>query len=418
MLRTLRAFAIVALPLLAAGCHDDEKLNLADLSNNNGLFRRYGAIGTSISSGLQSGGINDSTQREAFSFLLAGQADANFNYPRLFGRGCPAPLVNNVTQARVGGGAANGCDLRYPPLPTNLNNVAVPGLDVADIFSNTASPLTTYERLQTFFLGGQTPWNALRRAQPTFITIEVGANDVLGGVVSRPNPGDPDSVTTAADFIADYAEFADSVDVLNATVVAFTIPDVTSIPFTSTGTVYWCLKTGLCPGVPVQFPANVTISNSCAPATAIPGSKGDSILVPWTIGVAGILAASAPPFPPFTLDCTNTQQVVTPAEYANIRNTTEEMNDYIVATAADRGWLVADANAILAGLRASGQVPAFPGLGAVSSGGSVNFGPYFSLDGFHPSRCTHEVVANAVIDLLNTQRGTTIPNVPLFPGCP
>jgi lysophospholipase L1-like esterase len=418
MLRFLRAFAIVALPL-AAGCYDDERLEPADLSNNNGLFQRYAAIGTSISSGLQSGGINDSTQRQSFTFLVARQANGGFNYPRLFGRGCPAPLTNNVNQTRVGGASAAGCDLRYPPLPTSLNNVAVPGLNVVDIFDNNASPLSTYERLQTFFLGGQTPWNALRRAQPTVITIEVGSNDVLGGVTSRPNPGNPDSVTPAPEFIAAYEEFADSVDALGATVVAFTIPDVTSIPFASTGTVYWCLKTGLCGQPAAPFPPTFTVSNNCAPNAAIPGSKGDSILVPWTIGVAGLLGAANPAGPvPFALDCANDQLVVTPAEYGNLRNTTETINDYIVQTAADRGWLLADANAILAALRASGAVPPFPDIAPALTGGSVGFGPYFSLDGFHPSACTHQVVANAVIDLLNTERDTEIPSVDPIAGCP
>lgn len=418
MLRSFRAFAIVALPLLA-GCYDDERLQPTDLSNNNGLFLRYAAIGTSISAGMQSGGINDSTQRRSFPFMLAGQADANFNYPSMFGRGCPAPLTNNVTQARVGGGAANGCDLRYPPLPTNLNNVAVPGLNVEDIFSNLATPVSTYERLQMFFLGGQTPWNALRRVQPTFITIEVGANDVLGGVTSRPNPGNPDSVTPVAVFTEEYAEFADSVDVLGATVVAFTIPDVTTIPFASTGTVYWCLKTGLCGQPAAPFPPNFTVSNSCAPNAAIPGSKGDSILVPWTIGVAGLLGAGNPAGPvAFNLDCSDDQMVVTADEYRNIRTTAEALNAFIVQTASDRGWLLVDANAILAELRASGAVPVFPDVTPAFGGGSVGFGPYFSLDGFHPGACTHQVVANAVIELLNEERGTSMPAVEPIAGCP
>jgi hypothetical protein len=411
MLRFFRAFAIVALPF-AAGCYDDERLEPADLSNNNGLFQRYAAIGTSISSGFQSAGINDSTQRQSFPFLVAQQANAGFNYPSLFGRGCPAPFTNNVTQARVGGGSASSCDLRYPPLPTSLNNVAVPGLNAEDIFSNIATPISTYERLQTFFLGGQTPWNALRRAQPTIITIEVGANDVLGGVVAS-TPGNPDSITTVPVFTAAYEEFADSVDVLGATVVAFTVPDVTSIPFVSTGSVYWCLKNGVCPGVPAGgFPPGFTVTNACAPGAAVPGAKGDSILVPWTIGVAGLLGAGNPAGPvPFTLDCANDQLVVTPSEYANIRNTTLALNNYITQTAADRGWLLVDANAILAALRATGQVPPFPNLAPALAGGSVDFGTYFSLDGFHPAAPTHRIVADSVIALLNRERGTSIPLV-------
>ena len=127
----------------------------------------------------------------SFAFLVAQQGGAAFGYPSIFGRGCPAPLTNNVTQTRVGGGSASGCDLRSVPVPTTLNNVAVPGMQVVDVFSNTASAVSTYERLQTFFLGGQTPWDALKRTQPTFVSIELGANDVLGALLASGNPGKP-----------------------------------------------------------------------------------------------------------------------------------------------------------------------------------------------------------------------------------
>ncbi len=411
MLRRLRAFALLALPLVSA-CWDNQELNSPDLSNNNGLFQRYAAIGTSISAGFQSAGINDSTQRRSFAFLVAQQGGAAFGYPSIFGRGCPAPLTNNVTQTRVGGGSASGCDLRSVPVPTTLNNVAVPGMQVVDVFSNTASAVSTYERLQTFFLGGQTPWNALKRTQPTFVSIELGANDVLGALLASGNPGNPDSITPIPVFESVYSEFADSVDGLDAAVVVATIPDVTVIPYASSGTIYWCLKNGVCPGVPANPAfANVTVSNACAPGTAIPGSKGDSILVPWTIGVAGVLASTQPPFTPFALDCANTAQVVTPEEFANMRNTTDALNQFIVSEATTRGWTVVDANAILAQLRATGQVPLFPDVSQVPTGGSVLFGPYFTLDGFHPSNATHAVIADSVIAAVNRDHGTSIPLV-------
>lgn len=413
MYRRLWAFALLTLPL-AGACWDNQELNSPDLSNNNGLFQRYAAIGTSISAGFQSAGINDSTQRRSFPFLVAQQGGAAFGYPSIFGRGCPAPFTNNVTQARVGGGSATGCDLRSVPIPTTLNNVAVPGLAVEDIFSNTATPISTYERLQTFFLGGQTPWNALKRTEPTFVSIEIGANDVLGGILSAGNPGNPDSVTPIPVFEAAYAEFADSVDALGAVVLAATVPDVTVIPYVSSGTVYWCLKTGLCPGVPAGgFPATFTVTNACAPNAAIPGSKGDSILVPWTIGVAGLLGASNPAGPvPFNLDCANTNQVVTPEEYANVRNATDAFNQFITAQASARGWTLVDANAILGQLRATGGIPPFPDLSQVPTGGSVGFGPWFSLDGLHPSSALHEVIADSAITAINRDHGTTIPLVP------
>ena len=213
-------------------------------------------------------------------------------------------------------------------------------------------------------------------------------------------------------FADNYTKFADSVATLNTKVVAFTIPDVTLIPYTSRGSTYWCLKTGAC-GFPAQFPPTVTVDNNCAPNAAIPGSKGDSVLVPWTIGVAGLLRASSPPFTPFALDCSNTLQVVTPAEYAYVRNTTDQMNQLIRDQAALHGWALVDVGQILVQLQVQdGGIPAFPSLAAVPTGGSINFGNWFSLDGFHPSSATHRVVADSMIAVVNRFFTTEIPAVP------
>ncbi len=409
-----RRFRLIALALPAlAGCRTAETLNPPDLSNNNGLFTRFVSIGTSISAGFQSAGINDSTQQRSFQVLVARQAGASFFWPSLNARGCPPPLTNNVSQARVGGGTANTCDLRALPIPYNIGNLAVPGLTAPDLFTNTGSELSTYERLQTFFLGGQTPWNAVKAAQPTLLSIEIGASDMSGALLTTVNPGNPDSVTSFPEFAANFTRFADSVATLNTKVVAFTVPDVTKTPYTSRGSTYWCLKTGACPGVPAQLPANYTVLNNCAPNAAIPGSKGDSVLVPATIGVAALLRASAPPFTPFTLDCSNDLLVVTPAEYANVRNTTDQMNALIRSESTARGWALVDAGAIFAQLQTQGTgILPFPSLAAVPTGGSINFGEWFSLDGFHPSSATHRVIADSTIAVINRTFDTQIPALP------
>ena len=408
MFRRFR-LAVLVLPIVA-GCFTSETLDAPDLSNNNGLFTRFVAIGTSISAGLQSAGINDSTQQRSFQVLVAEQAGASFARPSLNMPGCPAPFVNNVTQERVGGSTAPPCSLRETPIPYQVGNLAVPGLTTPDLFTNVGSPTSTYERLQVFFLGGQTPWNAVKAADPTFLSIEIGSSDVIGAVSSLPDPGDPDSITPYPVFAENYTRFADSVATLNAKVIAFTIPDVTQIPYTSRGSTYWCLKTGLCPGVPVSFPANYTVSNNCAPGAAVPGAKGDSILVPWTIGVAGLLRASSPPFTPFTLDCSNTDQVVTPEEFAYVRTTTEQMNQLIRDQAAAHGWALVEAGDVFASLAPG--IPPFPDLSTVPTGGNINFGPYFSLDGFHPSSTTHRVIADAMIAKINEVYDTQIPLLP------
>ena len=403
-----RRFRLIALALpVLAGCYSNEQLDPPDLSNNDGLFTRFVAIGTSISSGFQSAGINDSTQQRSFEVLVAQQAGAAFSYPGLNTPGCPAPFTNNVTQARVGGAGATACALRTTPIPQHLGNLAVPGLTTPDLFTNTGSPTSTYEQLALFFLGGQTPWNAVKAANPTFLSIEIGSSDVIGSVTTTSNPGDSATITPYPVFEENYTKFADSVATLNTQAIAFTIPDVTLTPYTSRGTTYWCLKTGFCPGVPAApFPANFTVNNNCAPNAAVPGSKGDSVLVPWTVGVVAILRVSQGA-PPFELDCSNSAMVVTPAEYAYIRNTTDAMNQLIRSTAAAKGWSLVEASEVFAEMAPG--IPPFPDLSQVPLGGSIGFGPYFSLDGFHPSSAAHDVIANAMIRKINEDFETSIP---------
>jgi hypothetical protein len=410
--------AALALAAALAGCVEDQSAAdlRPDLSNNGGLFQRYVALGTSISSGLQSGGINDSTQREAFPVLVARQANASFFYPKLNGRGCPAPIVNNTTTppTRVGNQPpTTPCELRTVPLPPRLNSLAVPGMQIADFFSNTATPISTYEQLQIFFLGGQIPVQALMEAQPTFVTLEIGSNEVLGALLASNNAGNPDSIFPVAQFELLYERLADSLDKLGARVIATNVPDVSVAPYASAGQTWWCLKTGLCPGVAAGgFPPNFTVSNNCAPRTPLtPTGKGDSILVPWTKGIPRLVAAITPPNPPVTLDCSQDSIMVLPAEYAALRNAKRDYNDAIQRVATAHGWDVVDFDAMLRERQAAGLVPLFPDLSAALTGGPVKFGPYFSLDGFHPAEPAHRLVADSVIALVNRRYGGTIPFV-------
>ena len=78
---------------------------------------------------------------------------------------------------------------------------------------------------------------------------------------------------------------------------------------------------------------------NCAPAAAVPGSKGDSILVPWPVGIPQILQAQLYPAgsPQNTLDCA-TDPVVSPSEYANLRNAVLGYNGYISARRRLAAW--------------------------------------------------------------------------------
>jgi lysophospholipase L1-like esterase len=409
-LQRYTAALALALPLLA-GCHEDDPLNSPDLSTSNGLMQRYVSMGNSITAGFQSAGINDSTQHESYALLFADAANAPFFVPSLQGRGCPPPFTNNVTQERVGGGTAGTCDLRQDEILPYVSNVAVPGATTFSPLDNLI-PQANSNALTTFILGGRTQVQAMQDANPTFVSAWIGNNDVLGSLTNGANPGDPALITPQVVFESNYGQMLDAIEATGASAALIGVADVSVIPYTSRGATYWCLRTGLCPGVPAApFPPNFGVDVSCAPSAAVPTSSGELILVPWPVGVPKIAAAAqgAPAgIPETTLNC-DTDPVVDPTELAGLQSAVAGFNAYISAQAAARGMAYVDINAALLALVATGAIPPFPDLSAALSGGSVGFGPYFSLDGVHPSALAHQLVADSLASKVNQTFDTSIP---------
>jgi lysophospholipase L1-like esterase len=413
MNRTFFAASLLAVLGLASGCHSDDSLRPPPpppLPSGGAIFLRYVALGNSITAGFQSAGINDSTQRRSYASLLAAAMGTTFSYPSLFGRGCPPPFTNNVTQSRVGGGTATTCDLRVSN--STPNNLAVPGARATEILSNFGVPASSSNALTLLFLGGRTQLEAMQDQRPTFVSLWIGNNDVLGSLTNSANPGNPALITPNALFTAQYDSITDAIAAFaTAEAVLVGVADVTVIPYASSGATYWCLKTGACPGIPAAgFPPNFTVNNNCAPMAAIPSSKGDSVLVPWTVGVVRILTAAQPPFPATTVDCSVDSDVVLPAEFAALRNAVAGFNAHIQQVAANHGWAYFDPNPALLALRADPQkVAPFPDISQVSSGQPIRFGTMFTLDGVHPSSLAHRLIADSLASVINQSYGTTLP---------
>ena len=408
-LRYLAAFLGLALPL--AGCRHDDLLNAPDLSNNTGLLQRYVSMGNSITAGFQSAGITDSTQLQSYAVVFATQAKAPFFEPLLNKPGCPAPFDINSTNPphRLGGGGDTDCALREAtPLPY-VSNVAVPGVTSFGIESNT-SPFGGTNALTQFILGGRTQVKAMMDAHPTFVSVWIGNNDVLGSLTNGSNPGDPALVTPEPAFEANYGPILDSIQKVGAKAVLIGVSDVGLIPYASSGALYWCLYTGACTsqGIPkASFPPNFVVSNNCAPGP----TKGDSVLVPWTVGVPKISAAAAgaPVGPATTVDCSLDNEVVLPSEYKTLRTAVAGYDAYISAQAQQRGWAYVDINGLAAYKADPTKIASFPILPTPPSQPNVLFGSYYTLDGVHPSAAFHRIFTDSIISAVNRTYGTTIP---------
>jgi hypothetical protein len=295
-------------------------------------------------------------------------------------------------------------------VPSYLNNLAVPGTTVWAAVTNDSVSLLIdpfYSQLNTFVLAGRPMVSRMLEEQPTFVSVELGANDVLGALLDTLNPGNPLLVTPTAKFTAGYTEVVDSVAAAGPQgVVLFGVPDVTNIPFTSSGTIYFCLKTGACPGVPAGgFPPNYTVLPSCAPNSPTPGaSRSDSILVPWTVGIEKLLIAAQGIAQ--TLDCSDDAQVVTPTEFANMRSAVAAYNAFISTQATQHGWAYVDLDALLAAAKQdTSMIRPFPGLSTVQTNGIINFGKALSLDGFHPSNKADTLITQATVGAVNAKYG-------------
>src|SRR5439155_11775356 len=118
----------LSLALLAAACHQDELFSpLPPQYAGGAMFKRYVAIGNSITAGWQSGGINDSLQRLAYPVLVAAAMGGDrFYYPSLTAPGCPPPYTNIFMGARLGAGSTGTtCWLRSPNIPPYISNPGV-----------------------------------------------------------------------------------------------------------------------------------------------------------------------------------------------------------------------------------------------------------------------------------------------------
>ncbi|HET8712727.1 MAG TPA: SGNH/GDSL hydrolase family protein [Gemmatimonadales bacterium] len=417
MIRTNRvSAAALGLLLAAAACENDELNRPFSATPVDPLFARYVSMGNSITAGFQSGGINDSTQNQAYPRLLAQAMRSPFFVPLLSRPGCPPPYTNVFTQTRLTPtgfppSTSTSCYLRSIPAvpPPYVSNTAVPGARVSDVYTN-ATP--SANNLTQFILGGLTQIGMARKAQPTFVSLWIGNNDVLGAATNSTNGGDSTLITPVATFETEYEAALDSIENVGTEgAVLIGVANVTAIPYFSAGATYFAIKAGAVPGV--TFPALFTVSTNCAPiSSGIPGARGDSVLVPFPYGAALIGAAQAGAAR--NLDCADTvPQIVVPAELRKLVTTVTAYNAFISGEATARGWAYLDPNPSLDSLRTAPggtAVRAFPLLGQPCTANP--FGTAFSCDAVHPSAATHRLIATKLRLAINAAYSTAIPPIP------
>lgn len=381
-LRPIR-WGLLGLLLLVFGCHDEGLL--PPEPSGGALFARYVAIGNSITAGYQSGGINATLQQQAYPVLLAKAMGTPFNLPLLPDPGCPPPLVNILTGERLAGRSGDFCALRQVPPPRIINNMAVPGAKVIDVLTNLGEG-TSANTLTLLILGGRTQLEATADAQPTFVSVWIGNNDVLGAALA----GNTTLITPINTFQQRYRQVLDQLQAMGVRGgLLIGVANVTVIPHFSPGIAYAQAKQA------GAFPPTFDVADNCATTDAM-------ALVPFSYAFGTLLAAAAQG-QAVTLDCANDPRLISPAETATLIQTVEQYNRFIRQQADRLGWAYLDPNVKLLELKTQGQIPVFPNVTS-----SEPFGPYFSLDGVHPSAAAHRLVAQEAAAAINAIYDTNL----------
>lgn len=365
-------------------------------------FERYVSLGNSVTSGVQSDGINDSTQSRAYPVLLSAAFGAPaFAIPALAKPGCTAPLVSLIPPRYLGGDES-------PPPCAGLaagasgpfHNLAVPGYRVADLLTRpTITDPGDTRALQDLILPpGASAVQAMIALQPTFVTLWIGNNDVLAAALL----GQPGLATPVPEFAATFRETLDSIVATGADAAVANVPDPVSVPALLraprlSGVVDTLRLLGL---------TNITVANCDDKAgwfvsllAVAPALQGASVSIDCD-------AAD-----PFGADLILAGPGALVDEVAVLRAMVGAYNDSIARAVADAGYALVDAHDFFA--RAAQAFGPSELVIRLQPFVSADFGPFFSLDGVHPSSFAQRALANAFIDAINAAYPAGVPPLAL-----
>ena len=386
-------------------------------------FTRYVALGTSYGAGVESSSLVISHQPRSYSAILARQAglrvdsscigstDAKcWQIPFASEPGIPAELyLKSISPLVITPKAAtNGGPINLS-LPRPYNNLSIPGARVNDLLTLTGAqaPDNTPKQYAQFILRGLGSASDQALAlHPTFISIEIGGNDVLGAVLA----GTPAVLTPLADFRRDYDLLLTKLTTgaPNAGMVAMGVADVTVIPFATTIPPVLVNPATNQPvlgpdGKPIFFVADL---GGGTLGQLTPGSLVTLGAASFLATGYGIPAALKPLFPqlPDVGKPLPDAVTLTPAEIGTIQGRVNDVNAAILELATAKNIPVVNVGPTLNKLRSTGI-----NYGGVVIKTSFLTGGFFSYDGFHPNDTGYTILANEFIRTINSAYGSHIP---------
>jgi lysophospholipase L1-like esterase len=360
----------------------------------------YVAIGTSLSMGVMSNGVVGSDQARSWPAQLAALARVPFSQPLIEAPGCQAPLQAPLASLRrVNGESPFVRSAVCAPLAAGISaptqNLAISEAITANALGTTPeSPSPASWPLRGAFysrvLGsGQTQLTAMLAQRPDLVSVEFGANEVLGARSGLVVPGV--TIVPTAAWRPAYDQLIAGVKTAGARVlVVGLLGDATNLPSLRSGAELDAERATF-------TELGIALADDCG------GSARDNqvnVAGKVVVAYATALAARAAGQPAPVLSCADvpgTQDfVLTPADIATLDTQLAAMRAHIRAVAEDNGFAFFEIEALYG--RRDLKAP-FSARTLLFS--AEPYGPFISLDGTHPSAAGHRVLAREAAKALN-----------------
>ena len=357
-------------------------------------FARYVAMGTSNSMGVQSAGVFASGQTAAWPARLAARAGAQFSLPLMDSPGCPPPLISPLAAnlAVIAAFAAFGAgdDLvtsvmeTCAPLKSGTtlptNSVAISGAKARTaLYSTPESEQAINARRGELYSRvlppGKTQVTAMLMQNPTFVSVELAANEVLPASTGRIS-----AMTPYASWQQDFDMIVDSVKSTGAPAVLVGLPDnAANFPSVRRAREFfneW----------PYLLTLGISVSINCY-------YSSNYIFIPGYI--LTLLSKT-----PVTATCADVpgavDYIITSSDLNAINARMAQINSHIASKATENGYAFFKL-AVLYDLP-KGSLDLYNVLFS-----SNPFGSNFSLDGVHPSARGQDILANAAVQAINAR---------------
>lgn len=386
---------------------------------------QYLAVGNSLTAGYMDGSLYREGQENSFPALLNMQFALTLDYRNAFKQpllnghnGYPAPKF--VLQVRQGY-CDNNYTLKTIPFPGALdsadaslniadngpyNNFGIPGIRCVDFLTVGYGAQNPYARRFFSTPAAVRPIDEAMKTQPTFFTLWVGSNDVLG-YATNGGEGSPIPISDIVEFTIAYDSIITNLTKYNAKGVVMNIPAILSAPFFTT--------------IP---PKGLTLTKYSADTlndryngTGMRFHEGGSYFVIEDTSEAikmrqikeGELVLLSLPMDSVRCAGWGTSRpiparfILTKNEIDKIKNALTLFNNVIAEKAAEHSLPLADMYSFMQTLEGGIK------FNGVNNSTTYVSGNAISLDGIHPTPRGYALIANKIITVINEQYGATIP---------